>query len=402
VRTPNRPAEAITLADLETNPHPALARLRAAAPVCWVPVLGAWLVTGYQLAVDVLRDSRTFTVDDPRFSTAKVVGPSMLSLDGRQHARHRAPFARPFRAEEIHAQLEAFIRSEASRLVTAIQPHGEAELRRTVAGPLAAAVMAEALGLGPTDPAVVLGWYDGIVAAVQAEAAAAGTHGATGETTNHGRSGRSAFAALAARLGQVIAAGAAGSLLAGAAGPAGPLTGDEAISNAAVLLFGGIETTEGMIANAVLHLLSSPAALGLVRAEGGLIPAAVEESLRLEPAAAVVDRYATRDVQLGGAVIRAGDQVTVSITGANRDPAVFGHPDVFDIRRPDPGRQLAFAHGPHFCLGVHLARLEARIAVETILGQLPGLRLDPGSSSEPTGLVFRKPSRLAVRWSTGT
>jgi len=72
----------ITLSDLEDDPHPALARLRAAAPVSWVPALGAWLVTGYQLAVDVLRDARTFTVDDPRFSTAKVVGPSMLSLDG--------------------------------------------------------------------------------------------------------------------------------------------------------------------------------------------------------------------------------------------------------------------------------------------------------------------------------
>src|ERR1700733_5845459 len=101
------PAETVTLADLESDPHPTLARLRAEAPACWVPVLGSWLVTGYDLAVAVLRDARTFTVDDPRFSTAKVVGPSMLSLDGAQHARHRAPFTRPFRAEEIHARLEA-------------------------------------------------------------------------------------------------------------------------------------------------------------------------------------------------------------------------------------------------------------------------------------------------------
>jgi hypothetical protein len=130
VREPSRPAEAVTLADLETDPHPVLARLRDAAPVCWVPVLGAWLVTGYQLAVQVLRDARAFTVDDPRFSTAKVVGPSMLSLDGTQHARHRAPFTRPFRADEIHARLESSTRDEASRLVTAIRPRGSAELRR--------------------------------------------------------------------------------------------------------------------------------------------------------------------------------------------------------------------------------------------------------------------------------
>jgi cytochrome P450 len=382
-----RPGEDVTLADLESDPHPVLARLRADAPACWVPVLGAWLVTGYDPAVAVLRDARTFTVDDPRFSTAKVVGPSMLSLDGAPHARHRAPFTRPFRAEEIHARLEAFTRAEAARLVSAIAPDGEAELRRVVAGPLAVTVMTEVLGLGQTDPAQVLGWYDGIVAAVQAEAAGTGITAA----------GTAAFAELAASLRQVIAVPPPSSLLADAAGA---LTADEAISNAGVLLFGGIETTEGMIANAMLHLLSSPAELELLRADLGLIPAAIEESLRLEPAAAVVDRYATRDTQLGGARIRSGDQVTVSIAGANRDAAVFEDPDRFDVRRTNSAKHLAFAHGPHFCLGAHLARLEARIAVATLLDLLPGLRLDERYPATPRGLVFRKPTDLRVRWST--
>src|ERR1700693_4855784 len=120
-------ADTVTLADLEGDPHPVLARLRAGAPACWVPVLRAWLVTGYDLSVAVLRDARTFTVDDPRFSTAKVVGPSMLSLGGPRHARHRAPSPRPFRAEEIHARLEAFTRAEAGHLVSAIAPDGKAE-----------------------------------------------------------------------------------------------------------------------------------------------------------------------------------------------------------------------------------------------------------------------------------
>src|SRR5579859_94240 len=168
------PAETVTLADLETDPHPVLARLRADAPACWVPVLGAWLVTGYDLAVAVLRDARTFTVDDPRFSTAKVTGPSMLSLDGAEHARHRTPFNRAFRREEVHARLAAFTQAEAARLVTAIAPDGAVELRRAVAGPLAVTVMAEVLGLGRLDPAQVLAWYDGIVSAVQAEAAGTG------------------------------------------------------------------------------------------------------------------------------------------------------------------------------------------------------------------------------------
>ena len=205
----------------------------------------------------------------------------------------------------------------------------------------------------------------------------------------------------------MIEAPGSAALLAQVTGPRGtplteaPLTEEEAISNAAVLMFGGIETTEGMIVNALLHLLSFPAQLALVLADPGLVPAAVEESLRLEPAAAVVDRYATCDTRLGGAVIRAGNQVTVSIAAANRDPAVFGDPDNFDVRRPNAGRHLAFAHGPHFCLGAHLARLETQVAVETLLTRLPGLRLDARYPSAPRGLVFRKPPGLRVRWDAG-
>jgi cytochrome P450 len=393
VHPPDTPAESVTLAELESDPHPVLARLRATAPACWVPVLGAWLVTGYDLAVEVLRNARTFTVDDPRFSTAKVVGPSMLSLDGARHARHRAPFTRPFRSDEIHARLDSFTRAEAGRLVSAIQPRGEGELRRAVAGPLAVTVMAEALGLGRTDPVQILAWYDGIVAAVQAEAAASPARADPG--TGVAAAGTTAFAGLAASLRQVIAAPPASSLLADVTGP---LTEAEAISNAAVLLFGGIETTEGMIANAMLYLLSDPGSLEQVRADRGLIPAAIEESLRLEPAAVVVDRYATRDTRLGGIRIRAGEQVTVSIAGANRDPRIFDDPDTFQIRRPNASRHLAFAHGPHFCLGAHLARLEARIALETLLTLLPRVRLDGRYPATPRGLVFRKPPDLRVRW----
>jgi cytochrome P450 len=398
VQMSGAPAEAVTLTALETDPHPVLARLRAAEPVTWVPVLGAWLVTGYGEAVTVLRDARTFTVDDPRFSTATVVGPSMLSLDGPRHARHRAPFTRTFRSDEIHARLAAFIRAEAGRLVSVIQPRGEAELRRAVAGPLAAAVMAEVLGLGQADPAKILTWYDGIVGAVQAEAAKAGD-GRAGAAADP--AGQAAFAELAGHLREVIAADDGTSLLAGVAGGdsgSGSLTEAEAISNAAVLMFGGIETTEGMIANALLHLLWNPCGLELIRADRGLIPAAIEESLRLEPAAAVVDRYATADAVLAGLPVRAGDQVTVSIAAANRDPLVFPGPDAFDVRRPNAAQHLAFAHGPHFCIGAHLARLEGRVAVDTVLQRLPRLRLDPRYASAPRGLVFRKPPDLRVRW----
>jgi cytochrome P450 len=387
--------EAVALADLDADPHPVLARLRQHEPVSWLPALNGWLVTRRDLALQVLRDSAAFTVDDPRFSTARVVGPSMLSLDGAEHGRHRGPFTRGFSHGEVRSRLAGYVEAEAARLVAVLRPLGAADLRPGLAGPLAVGVVAEALGLGQTDPGTVLEWYGAIVAAVSDQAGAPGQRG--GEVSG---AGAQAFRMLDASLRAVIGPGGGRSSLladAAAAGNGSGLSAAEVVSNAAVLMFGGIETTEGMIDNAILHLLSHPAQLALLIEDPGLVPDAVEESLRLEPAAAVVDRYATRDQRIGTAAIRRGDLVTVSLAGAGRDPAVFPDPDAFDIRRPNSRLHLAFAHGPHFCLGAHLARLEAQAAVRAVL-RLPGLRLDPDHPSAPRGLVFRKPPALHVRW----
>lgn len=405
---------AATIAELDQDPHPLLARLRAAEPVSWLPALGGWLVTRRDLAVAVMRDAETFTVDDPRFSTARVVGPSMLSLDGPVHTRHRTPFAERFRPRDVEARLAAYVEQEAARLVEELRPAGTGELRRAVAGPLAVAVVAESLGLLGADPATVLGWYEAIVGAVSD--ISAGLEPRPG--------GAEAVARLTASVHATVRAGDPGALLVaaatgttpdppgavaaadstGAAGNAARPAGSglelpEVVSNAAVMMFGGIETTEAMIANAALHLLSHPDQLALVRADPDLVADAVEESVRLEPAAAVVDRYATRDVELAGAPISAGELVTVSIAGANRDPEVFAEPDRFELRRPNARLHLGFAQGPHFCLGAHAARLETRVAISTLLRELPGLKLDPDRPpAAPRGLVFRKPESLYVRW----
>jgi cytochrome P450 len=153
-----------------------------------------------------------------------------------------------------------------------------------------------------------------------------------------------------------------------------------------------------MIANAVFHLLTHPDQLALVQTDRSLLGGAVEESLRLEPAAAVIDRYATTGTGLGGAHIAQGELVSLSIAGANRDPDTFPDPDRYDVRRENAGRQIAFAHGPHVCIGMHLARLEAITALGRLLDRLPRLRLDREQPAAPRGLVFRKPPTLHVVW----
>src|SRR5690242_2902932 len=184
--------------------------------------MDCWLVTSHALALRVIRDAATYTVDDPRFSTGRVVGPSMLSLDGDEHARHRAPFAPPFRPLAVRDRFAELVTAEAWRLVEGLVPPGSAELRRSLAGPLAAYAMTRALGLEPEEVAAVLAWYDAIVSAVTEITAGANVPAA----------GREAFAALRDRLLEVIHSGGPGSLLSAAASDAA--LGDDAIvSNAA-------------------------------------------------------------------------------------------------------------------------------------------------------------------------
>ena len=362
----------ISLEELEENPHPILAHLREHEPVAWIPALDAWLVTSRELVLEAMRDAETFTVDDPRFSTGQVVGTSMLTLDGPEHARHRDPFARDFRLDAVRQRFTALVEDETGRLIDGFAHAGRAELRRELAGPLAVASTAFALGLDRTDAGEMLGWYDAMVASVNAITA--------GEAPTE--AGRTAFAALHERVAPSLDVPGLGT--------------DEAVSNAAVILFGGIETTEGMIANTLYHLLSHPRQLALVHDDRSLIPNAIEESLRLEPAAAVIDRYSTRTVDFGGARIGEREQVTLSLAAANRDPAFFDDPDAFDVKRESARHHVAFAHGPHVCIGMHLARLEARTAVSRALDRLPGLRLT--EDQPPRGLVFRKPPRVDAAW----
>jgi cytochrome P450 len=375
----------VSIGDLEGAEAPVvLARLRAEDPASWVDALSGWLVTGYHLAVEVMRDAGSFTVDDPRFSSSQVVGASMLSLDGPEHHRHRAPFVGPFRPGRVESRFGYEIEDLATGLVERIRPDGAADLRTALAGPLSVAVSARALGLRAVDATTVLGWYGAIVQAVST-------------ITAGGTAGPAAGVAVA-HLGAHVRAGMSDDVSSVLAMAAAQLTDAEVVSNAAVAMFGGIETTEGMIANLLVHVLRHDEVRAAVTADSSLIPAVVEESLRLEPAAAVVDRYATRNVRLGDNIIGRGDLVRVSLTGANRDPAVFSDPDVFDLRRPNVRSQLSFGRGPHVCVAMDLARLEARIALRTLLDRLPDVRLEGRAAA--TGLVFRKPAAIPVVWGT--
>ncbi len=385
---------AVTVEQLELDPWPVVARLQAEEPVSWLPALGAWFVTGRDLVIEAMRDADRFTVDDDRFTTAAILGDSMLSLDGPEHRRHRSPFAPAFRPGVLREQFDDVLAADVASLLAGLDPSG-AELRSGLAGPLAVNTITRFLGLADVDAGDVLDWYQSISKAI--------TDLTTGAGLDQGDLG--AVTEINRRVQQTLDASTdtgpdsdSASLLAriGASGALGP---DELGSAAAVVMFGAIETSEAMIANALWHLLTTEGAWTALDRDRGLVANAIEESLRLEPAAAVVDRYTTHATELGGVTLPAGELVTLSLLAANHDPTLFEAPDDFRPQRANARQHVTFAQGPHACLGLHLARMETTAAITGLLDLAPGLRLDLARSDGPAGLIFRKPAALLATWS---
>jgi cytochrome P450 len=178
----------------------------------------------------------------------------------------------------------------------------------------------------------------------------------------------------------------------------GEITHAELISSVFQLVLAGDETTVNLIGNAVLELLRHPDQLARLRAEPDLIGSAVEEAIRFNgPVGHARPSYAFADLSIGGTTIPRGDTVIPVLLAANRDPAVFPDPDVFDIGRT-PNRHLGFGHGIHFCLGAALARLEARAAVGALVQRFPRLALavEPDELEWTPDLFLHGVNRLPV------
>jgi len=174
------------------------------------------------------------------------------------------------------------------------------------------------------------------------------------------------------------------------------LSDEEVVSFLRLLLPAGAETTFRLIGNMLFALLADRDRWERVRADRSLVPWAIEETLRWETSVLMVSRQTMRPVVLRGVEIPEDQMVSVTVGSANRDEEHYAHPDVYDLdRRADD--HLAFGFGRHHCLGYHLARLEARLAVTAMLDRFPGLRLDPAAPPPTiTGLAFRSPKTLPV------
>ena len=391
------------------DPHPLLRRLREEDPVHWCEPIHGWVVTRYddvcaafrnpalssrrtealvasQLPPDRLDVAREFT---------RVISGMMLMKDGADHHRLRVLGNRGL-PPSVLAALRPGIERVAEELLDRVAGRGGMDLVADLAAPLPATMIADLFGIPREDRARFQRWSDDM---------ARFFGGTARDPERDARLANDGAVAMEAYFRDLMASrrGRPGNdlmtlFLAGQ--EAGKLTSDEVAQQCIVLLVGGHVTTIDQLSNLVHALLEHPDQWRLLLEDPGLVKQAVEESLRYEPAVPVVHRLATEDVEIGGRTVRRGQLVYLSMQAANRDPSRFPEPDRFDITRTD-NPHLAFAGGPHVCLGAGLARAELAVGLSALLRRFPGLRLDPTAPAvrRCESMMFRGFASLPVRFS---
>ncbi|MFT7772548.1 cytochrome P450 [Roseateles sp.] len=369
------------------DPYAHYAHMRATTPVHFNPTLKVWEVYGYHDIQTVLGDAKTFSSD---LSDGKM----MVFMDPPRHTQFRRLVARAFTSKVI-ADLEPSVQAITDALLDRVEESGGMDLVRDLAFALPVTVIAELLGLPAADHERFKQWSIPAIRAAEMElmglVPAPELVQAVDELDAY-------LADLIAARRDCPSADLVSALLA-AEVDGERLTLQEVASTCRLLLIAGFETTTNLIGNTCQLLLTHPEALACLYADPELAPAAIEEALRFNTPFQFFARIAKRDVELGGQLIEAGQQVMTFNASGNRDESAFPHADRFDITRT-VNRHLSFGHGIHYCLGAGLGRLEARVALTTLLRRFGGLRLDEGRRAEPlASVVLFGFSSLPVRWS---
>ncbi|MFD7859325.1 cytochrome P450 [Streptomyces microflavus] len=380
------------------DPYPVYAALRAKGPVHRVRIpegTHAWLVVGYEAGRRLLADqrlSKQWAAASPALGVTKVsAGTSMLSSDTPDHTRLRKLVAREFtprRMEQLTPRVQEMTEELLDRMLAA--PDRRADLVEALSYPLPMNVICELLGVPFLDRAAFREWSNQAVSSVDVSKRASSTRAMAAYLTGLLQDKR-------ARPGDDLMS----ALIHTADEDGDRLSADELMGMAWLLLVAGHETTVNLITNGVHNLLAHPDQLAALRADFGLIDNAVEEILRFEgPVETPTYRFTTEPVDIDGTVIPGGGElVLVAMSDANRDPARYSDASRFDITRDARGH-IAFGHGIHYCLGAPLARIEARVAIRSLLERCPELRLtaDPATLAWRTGLLMRGPLSLPVAW----
>jgi cytochrome P450 len=348
--------------EFRQNPYPAYAWLRRERPVFHIEQAGWWVLSRYADVSAALRNHQLF-------SSAYGIGSDrgrmrmMISTDPPDHTLLRGLVNTAF-TPRIVAGLEPRIQQITDDLLDRIMDAGAFDLTQDLAVPLPVTVIAELLGVEPERREDFKRWSDAFVGSGDDRAFEefAAYFGAMVEARRRERRTDLISALVAAQEDRHV------------------LSTEDILWFCLLLLVAGNETTTNLISNAALALIENPGQMDLLRQNPALIPAMVEEALRYDSPVQGLFRTTTQDASINGTTIPADQKVLILFASANRDEAQFSDPDRFDITRR-PNNHLAFGYGIHFCLGAPLARLEARVAWETMLRRMEHLRPDPTAAT---------------------
>jgi cytochrome P450 len=385
--------EQITVAELEDDPYPIYARLRAEAPVAWVPAVEMWLATTWDAALRVASEPELFAADMPGSPIERSFGsPTILTCDGERHRELRRSIDPKYRPHEVGAYIEDLVGPIVAEQLEKLDASSEVDLMADYFEPISVLSLGAVLGLGDISADTLRGWF------------AALADGATNFERDPDKQARSdaASAEIDDRLAPLLDHlerepddSTISHMIHSGREPGDPRPREAYMPTLKVILLGGMQEP-GHGAGSVLYaLLTHPEALDEVTGDlDGKLPAAIDEGMRWIAPIGTQGRRTTQEVELEGVTLPADAPVAAVVASANRDPARFDDPDSFDLDR-DRRRLATFGFGRHFCSGHAFARAQERIALRALLRRWP--RLELAGEVPFSGWEFRAPRELRVR-----
>lgn len=346
------------------NPYAYYDRLRPHGNVHHLEASSCWLVIGYDEIVEVLGNYELFT------STGAVrFDPLLLGCDPPAHTRHRKILEGtqgPFAKSSVQ-KLEDRIRQTCGTLLESCKEKEVFDVISNFAAPLSSLVILDMLGIIPDDVTALREWTQTAVSS---------------RSIHNTKFAEEQWELLRPHIEKWVNAvdvekrGGALSHVINHPDAQGYFTTEQIVHLAKILLIGGNETTPNLIGNTLRILLSDKALYDAVRKDRNLIPKLIHEILRYEAPTQIIHRNTTEDVEIGGVMIPKGSLVALAIGAANRDPRRFKDPDTFNLHREE-GKILSFGFGPHYCIGAHLAKLEATVAIGELLDKFSEMAIHP-------------------------
>jgi cytochrome P450 len=390
-----------------TNPYPDFASMRAEHIVpadvrqlmgldadaelgfdpAGVPPL--YTVSSYDAVQEVLRDGERFSSAGYAEAMGPVMGHTILEMDEPEHRAYRSLIQQAFSRKAMEMWEQELVGPIIDECIDAFAASGKAELVSELHFPFPVNVIAGLLGLPRADLPKFHRWAVEIISVGI-------------DSANAMNASSSLYDYLVGFVHERRESPGNDmiSVLASAEHDGQRLTDDEIIAFCRLLLPAGAETTYRSSANLMCGLLTHPDQMDQVRADRSLLPQAIEEGLRWEPPLLTIMRTATEETTVCGVELPQGAVLIVNMGAANHDESRWADGDTFDINRQSTAH-IAFASGPHMCLGMHLARMETKVAINRIFDRLPNLRLDPDADPPYiTGMTFRAPPRLDVVFGT--